>query len=197
MIPGFPFHIGYLAIVILMVASPIPPDVFMPLAGFLAAQGELNFWLVVLVGTFSFMVSVLPWYFVGRLIGKRGIQKLPKGLRKRLSLTPARLERANQWFQKKGIFAILISFLLPGLRNLIWIPAGVSGMAIPTALICSGLGGFIYIFVMTYAGAILCDQYYLVKQYFTSVYHFAFLILAFTLLISGVRYYFRRNTNLN
>lgn len=162
----------------------------MPLAGFLASQGELNFWLVVLTGTVSLLVSILPWYFVGRFVGKWGIQKLPQRYQRWFLLTPERLERANQWLRRRGVAAIFLSFLLPGMRNLVWVPVGMSGMRISTTLMYSCIGAFSYIVVVTYAGFLLGDQYFLVKKYFVSVYHFVLLVLIIALTILGIRYYF-------
>jgi membrane protein DedA with SNARE-associated domain len=147
---------------------------------------------VVLVGTLSFIVSILPWYLVGRFIRRWSIQKLPRRYQKWLSLTPEQLEQSSQWFQKKGRAALLISFLLPGMRNLVWIPAGISGMRVPVVLLNAGVGSFIYRLVMTSAGLLLGNQYYLVKQYFASVYHLVFLVLTIALVIEGIKSYVRR-----
>lgn len=171
-----------------MVVSPIPPEVFMPLAGFLASQGKLNLGLVVLVGTVSFVISVLPWYLIGRFIGKWGIQKLPSRYRKLFSLTPERLEQANQWFRHRGGTAILISFLLPGMRNLVWVPAGISGVRLSTALLYLCGGGLVYIGLIAYAGFLLGNQYYLVRKYFISVYHFVLVVLGAALVIWGIKW---------
>jgi membrane protein DedA with SNARE-associated domain len=189
---SFFIHPGYLGIVVLMVLSPVPPDVFMPLAGFLASQKELNFWYVVLVGTLGFVISVLPWYFAGRYFGKHGVKQLPSRYRRWLSLSPEGLEKANRWFQQRGKLAIAISFLLPAVRNLIWVPAGMSGMSFASALLYSVVGGFLYILAVTYAGYILGNHYYLVKEYLGSVYNVVLPVLAIAIAVWGVKSYLKR-----
>lgn len=73
---------GYLGILFLMflenIFPPIPSELIMPLAGFLAARGDLNFFAVVLVGTLGSFLGTLPWYFAGSLLGEARVRHLAR-----------------------------------------------------------------------------------------------------------------------
>jgi membrane protein DedA with SNARE-associated domain len=68
-------QISYLGIVILMIVSPIPPEVFMPLAGVMVAQKKLNFVYVIVTGVLGFVLSIMPWYFAGKYLGQDGLDR--------------------------------------------------------------------------------------------------------------------------
>jgi membrane protein DedA with SNARE-associated domain len=187
-------HIGYLGIIIFMVVSPLPPEVFMPLAGFMVAQKELNFVAVVGVGVLGFLLSILPWYVAGRYLGEQGLKRLLYRHRRWLSLSTEKLETANRWFQRYGGQAVFFSLLLPGIRNIISIPAGLSGMPLASFLFYSILSASFWLFLLTYAGYVLGSRYYLVHEYLGPASHIVLFILALAILVWAVGRYFKRRT---
>jgi membrane protein DedA with SNARE-associated domain len=84
----------------------------------------------------------------------------------------------NGWFRQYGKQTLLLSLLIPGTRNLIWIPAGISGMPLPLFLTYSSLGATLWLAILTYAGYLLEDRFYLVEKYFSSISNLAIAILA-------------------
>lgn len=190
-------QIGYLGIVILMVVSPVPPEVFMPLAGFMVAQGKLNFAYIILSGVAGFLLSILPWYIGGRLLGKQGWRKLIEQPPRWLALSPAKLQKANRWFHRYGGRVLLVSLLLPGLRNMMAVPAGISGMSAVTFLLYATLGAAGWLSLLTYTGYILGDRYDLINAYFSSsTTMFLLAVGAIALGGLGVRFYLRRKATL-
>ncbi len=188
---------GYLGIVILMVVSPIPPEVFMPLAGFMAAQGKLHFVYVVLSGVVGFLLSIFPWYIGGRILGKQGWRKLIDRQPKWLTISPAKLQKANRWFRRYGGQALLISLLLPGLRNIMAVPAGISGMSTLKFLLYTSCGAVGWLSLLTYTGYVLGDRYELINTYFSSTTTlFLMAVGAMALCILGVRFFLRRKATL-
>jgi membrane protein DedA with SNARE-associated domain len=184
-------HIGYLGIVILMVISPLPPEVFMPLAGFMVAQGELNFLSVLLAAVIGFLISVLPWYFVGKHLGKDGLdRRLKQHLW--LPISSKNLEKANRWFQRYGRQAVFFSLLIPGIRNLISIPAGISGMRWTSFLFYSTLSATFWLAILTFAGYWLGGRYYLVHQYLGPAYNLLIAVFVIAAIVWGVKYYLRQ-----
>lgn len=190
-------QIGYLGIVILMVVSPVPPEVFMPFAGFMAAQGKLHLLYVVLCGIVGFLLSILPWYIGGRILGKQGWRKLGDRQPRWLPISPAKLQRANRWFRRYGGQALLISLLLPGLRNMMAVPAGISGMSAPKFLLYTSGGAAVWLSLLTSAGYVLGDRYELISTYSKST-TTVFLLIggAIVLSILGVRFFLRRRATL-
>jgi membrane protein DedA with SNARE-associated domain len=186
-------QISYLGIIMLMILSPLPPEVFMPLAGFVVAQGELNFIAVTFAGVSGFLLSVLPWYLAGRYLGKKGLNRLLQRNRW-LMISPEKLEQVNRWFQRRGGQAVLLALLLPGTRNLISIPAGISGMRLSMFLTYSTIGATCWLTILTAAGYLLGGRYHLVKQYLGPAYNLAVVILLIAAIIWGMRRYLRPNT---
>ncbi|NJR59459.1 MAG: DedA family protein [Cyanobacteria bacterium CRU_2_1] len=149
-----------------MVLSPFPPEVFMPLAGFMAAEGELNVVYVVLSGVAGFLLSILPWYFAGKILGETGLKKFQQKHPRWLALPTRNLEKANRWFYRHRGRAVLFSLLVPGIRNLISVPAGMSGMQLTSFLLYTTLGSTIWLSILTLAGYFLGSRYYLVEEHF-------------------------------
>lgn len=169
-------QLGYLGIISLMVLSPIPPELFMPLAGFLVAQGHLNFVGVVGMGLLGFLTSILPWYLGGRLLGERRLTQLAQRYRW-LALPTQDIEKGRRWFKQHGIKAVLGCLLIPGTRNLIMLPAGLSGIPLPNFLLAVTLGATVWLSGLTALGYFLGDQYHLVEQHFDSVPRIALAII--------------------
>jgi len=184
-------HLGYLGIMILMVISPLPPEVFMPLAGFMVAEGELNFLSVLLAAVIGFLISVLPWYFVGKHLGKDGLDRRLKQHRW-LPISADNLEKANRWFQQYGKQAVFFSLLIPGIRNVISIPAGISGMRLTSFLFYSTLSATLWLAILTFAGYWLGSRYYLVHQYLGPAYNLLIAVFVIAAIAWGVKYYLRR-----
>ena len=158
--------LGYFGLITLMVLSPVPPELFMPLAGFMAAQGKLDFVSVVAAGLLGFLVSVVPWYFAGRLLGEERLKQL---LEKPWMPASSQnfyktIYQGNRWFRKHGGKAVLLGLFLPGTRNILAIPAGLSQMPIPTYLSYTILGAATWLTGLTALGYFLGDRYHLVEQ---------------------------------
>lgn len=178
-----------------MVLSPIPPEVFLPMAGFLVAQGKLNFFYIILVAVAGFLISVLPWYIAGRYLGKQGLRKLVDQRYKWLKISQVKLQKANRWFYQYGGRAILLSLLVPGFRNIMAVPAGLSGMSLGTYLFYTGTGATAWLTLLTYGGYVLGDRYSLIDEYFSAASPAIGLILVAVVAFWGIRRYLRRKTS--
>jgi membrane protein DedA with SNARE-associated domain len=173
-------QISYLGIVILMIASPIPPELFMPLAGVMVAQNKLNFVYVIVAGVLGFLLSIMPWYLAGKYLGQDGLYQYFTKKRKWIKFPIRKIEKVNGWFKQYGKQTLLLSILIPGTRNLISIPAGISGMPLSLFLTYSSLAATLWLTSLTYAGYVLQDRFYLIEKYFSSISNLAIAILAMT-----------------
>lgn len=119
---------GYLGVFGLMVlestALPVPAEVVIPPAAFWAAQGKLNIWVVVLSATAGSWVGSALSYWVAVKLGRPIIERYGKFVH----LSPERLRKADAWFEEYGGGGIFVARLLPGIRHLISIPAGLFRM---------------------------------------------------------------------
>lgn len=161
--------LGYWGIGLLMFLEnlfpPIPSELIMPLAGFTVARGEMNFFLAVLAGTVGTVLGALPWYYLGHFLGTDRVRALADRYGRWLTVTGKDIDRADRWFDRQGIKAVLIGRLIPGVRTLISLPAGISGMNLPVFLVFSTIGTVLWTTLLTAAGYFLGDNYELVDEY--------------------------------
>lgn len=144
------------------VFPPIPSEVILPLAGFLAYRGEMSVVLVVVAATIGSYFGALVLYWLGRRFGEeRSIRMLS-----RLPLVDrSDFERASAWFGRHGRSAVFLGRLIPGVRSLISLPAGARGMPVGVFSLFTIAGSTIWNAALIAAGYALGTQYTVVEQY--------------------------------
>lgn len=161
--------LGYWGIGLLMFAEnlfpPIPSELIMPLAGFTASQGKMNFTLAVLAGVVGTILGAIPWYYAGKLVGEPRLKHLADKYGKWITVSGEDIDKAQRWFNRYGNKAVLFGRLVPGIRTLISLPAGISDMPIVPFLIYSTLGTTIWVMFLTFLGFTLGNNYELVDEY--------------------------------
>lgn len=154
---------GYLAVAALMllenVFPPIPSELIMPFAGYAAAKGELSLVGVVLAGVAGSLLGAMPWYLAGRLLGIRRLRRFAERHGRWLTLSPEDIDRAQKWFDRHGQAAVFFGRLLPAVRTLMSVPAGVAAMPWPRFLLWSGLGISLWTSALAGLGFALQDQH--------------------------------------
>ena len=159
---------GYLGVFLLMlidnVFPPIPSEIIMPLAGFAAARGQLSLVGVFLAGTAGSLSGALVWYGVGRCLGRERLRRFAARHGRWLTLSPAEVDRASAWFARRGGLSVLVGRVIPGVRSLISVPAGVSGMPLTPFLIYSALGTIVWTGLLAAAGYGLGENYRAVER---------------------------------
>ena len=185
--------LGYWGIGLLMflenIFPPIPSELIMPLAGFTVAQGKLNFGLVVLAGVIGTVLGALPWYYAGQILGEQRLKSLADKYGRWLTISSKDIDKAKRWFDRRGGQAVFICRLVPGVRTLISLPAGISRMPIVPFLVYSTLGTLLWVGLLTYAGYALGDNYELVDEYLAPVSK----IVVVTIVIAFILWIVRRN----
>lgn len=153
----------YLVIALLMFAEnifpPIPSELIMPLAGFSAASGELHLLGVIVAGTAGSLLGAAFWYLVGRWVSAERLRRLAAEHGRWLTISPEEVDQVDDWFDRHGGKAVLLGRLLPGIRTLISVPAGLTGMSVPRFLIYSTLGTVVWTAFLATAGYWLGEQY--------------------------------------
>ncbi|WP_407293644.1 DedA family protein [Stutzerimonas zhaodongensis] len=164
---------GYVGVFLLMLLEnifpPIPSELIMPLAGFVAARGDLNFIAVILVGTAGSVVGALPWYYAGAKLGQKRMKHFAERWGHWLTLSPEDVDKASEWFDRHGKGAVFFGRLIPAVRTLISVPAGIAGMSMTKFLIYSTLGSLIWTALLALAGYLLESQYQKVSEYLNPV----------------------------
>lgn len=179
--------LGYLGIALLMfvenVFPPVPSEIIMPLAGFTVTQGKLNVVYVISAGIVGSVLGALPWYYAGKQLGENRLKKLADKYGKWLTLSGKDIDKSKQWFDKHGGIAVFFCRLVPGVRTLISVPAGIDKMHLVPFLLYSALGTALWVGLLTYAGLLLGQNYKLVEKFLgpASVLVIVALIVAFVI----------------
>lgn len=154
---------GYLGIGFLMfletIFPPIPSEVIMPVAGVAAGQGKLHYGLVVASGTAGAMLGNIVWYLAARALGIARLEPIVRRWGRWLTITWAELERAELWFRKNGTFFVFLGRLLPTVRSLVSVPAGLLKMRFRTFVLASTLGTAGWTALLAGAGYKLGENY--------------------------------------
>lgn len=154
---------GLLAVGLLMILEnvfpPIPSELIMPLAGYNAATGDMSMVGVILVGTLGSVLGCLFWYWLARAWGKERFLRFIDRHGVWLTLDREEAERAIAWFDRWGPFAVLIGRMIPTVRTLIAVPAGLAGMGLATFTIYAGIGGLVWCSLLAGAGYLLKENY--------------------------------------
>jgi membrane protein DedA with SNARE-associated domain len=138
---------------------PIPSELIMPMAGFYAAQGRMSFWGVVAAGTAGSVLGAIPLYYLGRGVGRERLRRWVERRGHWLALAPGDLDKADAWFSRHCGTAVLLCRLIPGVRSLISIPAGLNAMPMPKFLLYTTLGTAAWSGALAYAGKLLGENY--------------------------------------
>lgn len=163
LITGWIERFGYFGIALLMavenVFPPVPSELIMPFAGYVAAKGNLNIVGVVLAGALGSVLGTLPWYWLGRRIGRERLGRWVKAHGRWFTVTPEELERAERWFERSGGWALLLGRLVPAVRSVISMPAGVEAMPVARMLAWSAAGTVLWSGALAALGFMLESRY--------------------------------------
>ena len=137
----------------------------MPLGGFFVSLEKLNFYILVFWGLLGTILGSLPWYYLGKLVNEKKLSKFLDKRGKYIGITSEDLSKSKLWFDKYGVSLVFWGRLVPGIRTLISVPAGMELMPLRKFLIWTTLGSFIWVAILTYAGVILGDKWQDIQSY--------------------------------
>jgi len=154
---------GYLGVGFLMlletVFPPIPSEVIMSVAGVAAGQGKLDYWLVVASGTAGAMLGNILWYLAARALGIQRLEPIIHRWGRWITMSWAEVQRAQRWFDEHGTFFVFLGRLLPTVRSLVSVPAGLLKMSFRRFLLASTLGTAAWTAILAGAGFKLGENY--------------------------------------
>ena len=148
------------AILLENVFPPIPSEVVLPLAGVAVGRGQLLFSGAVLAATAGSVAGALVLYAVARLGGRPLLLRWSGVLR----LDRAQLDRADAWFDRHGAWFVLLGRLVPGVRSVVSVPAGLSEMPLPKFVGLTALGSAVWNAALIGAGVALGEHHDVVGQ---------------------------------
>lgn len=164
---------GYAGILMLTfietVFPPLPSEVFMPMAGFVAARGTLSLPGVITAGTLGTLAGAWFWYIVGRAVGIDRARELARRHGRLLTLHPTDIDRGVSWLDRHGAPVVLFGRMVPAVRGIISIPAGIANMPVRRFLLFSVLGNAIWTALLMTAGHQLGANYGAVARWLAPV----------------------------
>ena len=183
---------GYLGIILLMVLEnlvpAIPSELILPFAGYLAARGELHLGGVIGSASVGSVVGAFAWYVVGRRWGKAGVHRFVEQHGRWILLDVEDVERAEAWFARHTRAASFFGRLVPGVRSLISIPAGVTQTPLPAFLTATAAGTVIFTSLLSISGYVLADAYERTRDVVGPVGSIVFGIVVITLVVRRLRH---------
>ncbi|MHC1709622.1 MAG: DedA family protein [Methanomassiliicoccales archaeon] len=150
---------GYLGIFLAMLVegifTPIPSELIMPFAGYVASTGELNFLLVILVGSLGAVIGSFVAYMLALWLGRPFVDRFGMFF----GLDEEKMASAERWFKRWGVWGIFIGHSLPGIRSVISFPAGLSKMDRKKFVMFTFSGALVWNTVLVTAGYLLGENW--------------------------------------
>nr|WP_245817210.1 DedA family protein [Hydrococcus rivularis] len=166
---------------------PIPSELIMPLAGFTIAKGDMGFVPAVLAGVIGTVLGAFPWYYLGKAVSEERLEHLADRYGKWITVSSKDIKKANNWFSRHGVRAVFFGRLVPGVRTLISLPAGINHMSFIPFVLYSTIGTSLWVIFLTTLGYLLGDNYELVDEYLGPVSKIVLLSLVIWFIIWIVR----------
>ena len=169
---NFVSHFGYVGLFgILMfgiIGLPVPDEILIAFIGYLVSQGKMNYFLSILTGSIGSFVGMSLSFFLGERFGLPLLKKYGRTIH----ITPQRIERVDQWFERFGKIVVTMGYFIPGLRHLTAFTAGISKWRYGTFALYAAPGAILWVFTFTTLGRFLGVHW---RVYTKSIHHYLFL----------------------
>ncbi len=170
---------------------PVPSELVIPPAGYLASQGKLSLILVILAGTIGSIAGALINYFISLKIGRPAILKFLENYGKYLLLNEKAFYKVEKFWENHGHISTFVGRLLPGVRHLISIPAGLSRMNPGLFCIYTGLGAGLWVSFLAICGYFFGKNQELLKTY---LHKGSYGIFLFSFILITIYIFFKKNS---
>ena len=156
---------GYAGLAVVMAVEtifpPIPSELVLPLAGYEVSRGQLLFVLALLAATAGATFGSLVLYLIARYGGRPAVLRLRRVLR----VSEADLDKADAWFDARGVKIVFFGRMVPGARSLVCVPAGLAEMPIWTYLLVTAIGSALWNAALLGIGVAIGSNYEKVGEY--------------------------------
>lgn len=167
-------QMGYWGILLLMMIEssfiPFPSEIIIPPAAYLASQGEMNIYLIVVLGVLGSVIGAVINYFIAFYLGREVICRVANSKYcKILMINSKKIHQAEDYFAKYGSLSTLIGRLVPVIRQLISLPAGFAKMNFVKFIVFTGLGSAIWVTILAYLGYVFGSNQETLARYYKQV----------------------------
>jgi membrane protein DedA with SNARE-associated domain len=156
-------QLGYLGVALLVVLEnvfpPIPSEIVLPFAGFVAQRGSDSVVLMILAATVGSVIGALIMYWIAAVIGDERLHAFTRKFGKWVQIREADLTRAEEWFDRHAVSAVLVGRCVPLIRSVVSIPAGFRRMKLVPYITYTFLGSLVWNIALVGAGAILGENW--------------------------------------
>ena len=156
-------QLGYLGVALLVVLEnvfpPIPSEIVLPFAGFVAQQGSDSVVLMILAATVGSVIGALIMYWIAAVIGDERLHAFTRRFGKWVQIREADLTRAEEWFDRHAMSAVLVGRCVPLIRSVVSIPAGFRRMKLIPYIAYTFFGSLVWNIALVGAGAVLGENW--------------------------------------
>ena len=156
-------QLGYVGVALLVVLEnvfpPIPSEIVLPFAGFVAQRGSDSVVLMILAATVGSVIGALIMYWIAAIIGDERLHAFTRKFGKWVQIREADLTRAEEWFDRHAVSAVLVGRCVPLIRSVVSIPAGFRRMKLIPYIAYTFLGSLVWNIALVGAGAILGENW--------------------------------------
>ena len=188
-------NLGYIGIFIGMAIEssffPFPSEIILIPAGALVSRGEMIFSLVFLAGLMGSLLGATINYFLALFLGRTIVDEMIKKYGKFLFLNKAKIKKSENYFEKHGEITTFVGRLIPGIRQIISLPAGFSKMNFSKFLTFTAIGAGIWTAILIYIGYFFGNNIELFKT------NLSLILLLFSLIVIIIYYLIKRRGKLN
>ena len=144
---------------------PIPSEIVLPFAGFVAWRGDGSVPVMILAATIGAVVGALVLYAIAAVIGDQRLAAFIERFGRWFGVKPSDLARAEAWFDRHAVAAVLLGRCVPLIRSVVSVPAGFRRMRLLPFIVYTAAGSAVWNTALIGAGAILGDQWDRVEPY--------------------------------
>jgi membrane protein DedA with SNARE-associated domain len=186
---------GYFGILLMIALEnlfpPIPSEVILTFGGFMTTYTKLTPIGVIVVATLGSVIGAIILFYIGKLLGVERLERIIDKYGRILRVKKEDIRKADAWFEKYGYWAVFLCRMVPLIRSLISVPAGMSHMKFVPFLLFTTFGTLIWNSILVYVGAAVGDNWHDIVSFMDVYSNIAYAIIAIIVIIVAVLY-FRR-----
>lgn len=200
-ITDFMEQFGYFGIFLMLafenIFPPIPSEVILPFGGFMTTTTSLTIPGVIIAATAGSLLGAVILYYIGRLLDVSRLEKLVERWGSLIRVSKKDIHKADAWFDKYGYWTVLFCRMVPLVRSLISIPAGMSGMKFGVFMIFTTIGTLGWNLLLVLIGAVLGESWEDIAVYMDVYSNVVYVLIAGGLVILGFLYFRKRSRRMN
>lgn len=200
-ITDFMEQFGYFGIFLMLtfenIFPPIPSEVILPFGGFMTTTTSLTIPGVIIAATAGSLLGAVILYYIYRLLDVSRLEKLVERWGYLIRVTKKDIHKADAWFDKYGYWTVLFCRMVPLVRSLISIPAGMSGMKFGVFMIFTTIGTLGWNLLLVLIGAALGESWEDIAMYMDVYSNVVYVLIAGGLVILGFLYFRKRSRRMN